>query len=327
MPKSSFTFFLVFIIGLIGGGVIIYQLVPTPKDNPLIQKRLSGNYQFINPLLECDNQSPVIFHPNLNQLKNQITSYLDQLKLANHLTGASVYFRDLNNGPWFGINEKDKFSPASLIKVPVLLAYYKAAETDNNLLTQTIKNSASLPSSPGQNILPQPSLIPDASYSISDLIEKMIVYSDNQAYALLLSHIGTAKINATLTDLGLEYVVKDNTENSLLVKDYAGLFRILFNASYLSKNYSEQALNLLSNTKFDQGLTAKLPSTLAVSHKFGERHFVNTQEKQLHDCGIVYLPNRPYLVCIMTRGQNFDDLAQSIAHISSLIYQTVSSSN
>lgn len=40
----------------------------------------------------------------------------------------SVYFRNLTNGNWFGIEEKELFSPASLMKLPLLLAYYKLEE-------------------------------------------------------------------------------------------------------------------------------------------------------------------------------------------------------
>jgi len=27
---------------------------------------------------------------------------------------------------------------------------------------------------------------------------------------------------------------------------------------------------------------------------------------QLHDCGIVYYPETPYLLCVMTKGWNFE---------------------
>jgi beta-lactamase class A len=42
----------------------------------------------------------------------------------------SVYLRALNNGDRLGIDEKEYFSPASLIKVPVLMAYLKKSELE-----------------------------------------------------------------------------------------------------------------------------------------------------------------------------------------------------
>jgi hypothetical protein len=63
-----------------------------------------------------------------------------------------------------------------------------------------------------------------------------------------------------------------------------------------------------------------LPKSLAVAHKFGERELPNGI-KQLHDCGIVYLPKHPYLLCIMTRGTDYDRLSTVISTISKKIYE------
>jgi hypothetical protein len=44
---------------------------------------------------------------------------------------------------------------------------------------------------------------------------------------------------------------------------------------------------------------------------------------QLHDCGIVYYPHKPYLLCVMTRGKSSDDNSKMIAEISKLVYREV----
>jgi hypothetical protein len=54
------------------------------------------------------------------------------------LSEASVYFRQLNGGPWFGINEDTMFTPGSLLKVPLIMSVYMKAEKDPTLLTKTI---------------------------------------------------------------------------------------------------------------------------------------------------------------------------------------------
>jgi beta-lactamase class A len=85
---------------------------------------------------------------------------------------------------------------------------------------------------------------------------------------------------------------------------------------------SEKALKLLSQIKYTDALVKGINNPqIIVSHKFGERTFNDTGEKQLHDCGIVYIPQKPYLVCIMTRGDDFTKLSSSIAQISKTIYQ------
>lgn len=48
---------------------------------------------------------------------------------------------------------------------------------------------------------------------------------------------------------------------------------------------------------------------------------VNSRE--LHDCGIIYHPYRPYLLCVMTSGKDFQGLKDTIQAISTLTYQEV----
>jgi hypothetical protein len=76
-------------------------------------------------------------------------------------------------------------------------------------------------------------------------------------------------------------------------------------------------------TEFDQGIVAGVPKGVTIAHKFGEREVVGEPEKQLHDCGIVYYPKHPYLICIMTRGSDFEKLAQGIRELSELVYKEI----
>lgn len=306
-------------------GLLIGLLIPlTPKSNPFKEIRNRQNYKFINPLLECDSD---LFtdDKNLNQLKDKLNFIINQQKTTKNISFASVYFRDLNNGPWLGINEKEYFSPASLIKVPMMIAYFKAAESNPSILSKEIENTR--PYNPEeQNFAPTNILELNKNYTIEQLIEQMIKYSDNIAYELLLSNIDNSIVYKVYEDLGVDIskAKDDPSGNIITVKDYASFFRILYNSSYLSKEYSEKALNILSKTNFYSGLVAGIPENVQVSHKFGERRYIETNERQLHDCGIVYLSKNPYLLCVMTRGNDFDKLTGLIKQISKTIYENFS---
>ncbi len=284
------------------------------------------NYQFINPLLECDSAS---FSQNvtLDSLKAKLESYLDNLTSNHQITLASIYFRDLNNGPWIGINEKEDFSPASLIKVPLMITYYKQAESNPEILKQSLTYLPTKNNELTQDILPSVTLTPEQKYPIEELIKNMIVYSDNQAYDLLLNNIDNQLLIETYQDLGVDIskAFNDPNGNIISVKNYAAFFRILYNGSYLSNAMSEKALSLLSQVQFQDGLVKGVNNpNIKIAHKFGERSYTDTGEKQLHDCGIVYLPQKPYLICTMTRGQDFKKLSSVIAEISKIIYEDVS---
>jgi beta-lactamase class A len=123
----------VFLLGLIVG-LVVHQHPPAlTKD---VRSNESG-YRFINPLLECENAS-FENRANLAELQNKLEERINEGKNKSEVRQVSVYFRDLNNGPWFGINENEKFSPASLIKVPVMIAYFKLAETNPEILDKQI---------------------------------------------------------------------------------------------------------------------------------------------------------------------------------------------
>jgi beta-lactamase class A len=108
---------------------------------------------------------------------------------------------------------------------------------------------------------------------------------------------------------------------------YSRFFRVLYNSTYLSRTMSEYALELLSRGSFSDGLPAGVPNGVLVAHQFGERTHPATGERQLHDCGIVYAPTRPYLLCVMTRGKEFKQLASVISDISREVYREMELSN
>jgi hypothetical protein len=53
--------------------------------------------------------------------------------------------------------------------------------------------------------------------------------------------------------------------------------------------------------------------------EWGDGHTV-----ELHDCGIVYLNNNPYIITVMTRGTDMEKLAEAVATISKMTYENLS---
>ena len=75
-----------------------------------------GQDGFVNPLLEytaAENQFSEIAPLN-EALSDRIAM---EVKNGN-ATNIGVFFQDLSSGRWAGVNQSDKFSPASLQKSP-----------------------------------------------------------------------------------------------------------------------------------------------------------------------------------------------------------------
>lgn len=157
------------------------------QEKNLQEVRESG-YKFISPLLECETGKDYYKLNGLDSLQNEVEELVAQQKKSGLITDAAVYFRDLNNGPWFGVNEHVAFSPASLLKLPVMMAYYKKAESDPEFLKKKVTYEAK-DALLDQNIAPKESLQIGKAYTFEELLERMMVYSDNAALTLLEHNI------------------------------------------------------------------------------------------------------------------------------------------
>ncbi len=295
---------------------------PKSDSDQGIRRELRSRGTLTNPLLECDVSKGV--YTELQPFEVKIEDYVNRQLKNTQVKDIAVYFRDLNNGPWFGVNELKDYSPASLLKVPIMLAYLRYANGDPSILEKKLTIDTVAPDDM-QNIKevkPAVPLTAGDQYSVDDLIRRMIESSDNAAAKALLDNLDQRFLNNTFTDLGMIVPEERSLEDFMSVKEYASFFRILFNASYLSKPGSEKALQYLTRSAFTEGIIAGVPVGITVAHKFGER-VTSDHLKQLHDCGIVYYPNRPYVLCIMTRGTDFDALAKTIKEISTLVYQEI----
>ncbi len=296
-----------------GGGRLKDYFFPDNDLQPKGEIHQSG-YQYISPLLECAD-----FHDiKKNELEEKLKNLINRKIKDQEITYASIYFRDLNNGPWIGINEQENFTPASLLKVPLMIAYLKIAETAPQTLQEEILIDNGEGKGLSQNIIPLKTVESGKKYKVADLLNYMIVYSDNRAANALLQHIDPDTLDKIYADLGMKAPGDGQDENFMSVRDYSSFFRILYNASYLNRDLSEKALQILTNSQFTQGLTAGVPDNIVVAHKFGERVLV--EGKQLHDCGIIYKKNNPYLLCIMTRGNDFAKMSTAIKDFSGLVY-------
>lgn len=283
-----------------------------------------SSLRYINLDLDCKN-NPLVSKKNYVELKNRLETFIQDNKTANTVTDVSVYFRDLQNGPTLGIDEYALFSPASLLKLPLLLTYENLKDTTQPDLfnqTTTVKDDGDTLI---QIIPPKQSAKIGRTYSIGDLLTLMMTYSDNNSYFALLDYLQKISPNVdvekqTFVDLGV-VDPQDVFQNTISVKAYGSIFTQLYNASYFNnEETSDDVLSLLTRTDWKDGINAGVPSSVTVAHKFGERQDLDNGVTQLHDCGIVYYPGNPYLLCIMTRGHDIKTLAGVISSISKMVY-------
>lgn len=290
--------------------------------------RLSG-YQFTSPLLSCNFSALRVF-PQSQSMNTAILATINAHIAGHDVAKASTYFLDFANTQWSATNQNETYYPSSLGKIPIMMAYYRLAESSPQLLDKKITYPQGGPDlNNSQDIKPAEAIVPGKTYSIDDLIDYMIRYSDNNATQLLYNSIDKTILQNVYNDLQIPTEDDPTITNFDFItpQQIATLFRILYNATYLSHDASEKALQLMSQSSFIEGIPAGVPSSTVVSHKFGLVGItsgIKTTEHELHDCGIVYGSPDTYVLCVMTRGSaSLDKMQNTIADISRTVYDQV----
>jgi beta-lactamase class A len=314
----------VLLIGLIMGWFFKSSNLLNKNATPVLVRENSSDYAFINPFI-FSKISKDFYTEEYKNLTAHFNESINKSVSLGNAEDISVYFRDLNTGHWTGVNEDLKYEPGSLLKVVVMVGTLKHALLQPDILTEKLSYRSPLEET--QYFKPRKTL-QVGPQSVQNLLESMIVYSDNGAADTLLSNpqINNSFQSAYKTFL-LPSISSPTTTDYMSPRGYSVVFRTLYDSTYLTWDLSNQALEFLSRTDFKNGLVAGIPSNIPVAHKFGE-HTTESESgialnKQLHDCGIIYYPNKPYLLCIMTRGQDYTKLENVIQELSSVAYTFV----
>lgn len=337
---------LVFVIGLVIGFVLPDLKKANSKDRIVYQKKINKQantaskftYPFLNPLAS----NPEFRNINMcatSEIEGKVQKYISR-NVTKPGVEIAVYFRDLNTNFKFGINEYSKFGPSSLMKVPVMIAALKKAEEHPEALEKLIL----FPKSRENEIKGMDEsteklrsmLVPGRSYTIDELIHCMILNSDNEAAFLLLENLTEEYVHQVEMELG--FVMEENVAfygDIIGVKQYSSFFRALYNASYLNEKMSNYALEILSDSRFGHGIRKSIPEHIKVAHKYGSNGIpVSNNElkvNQLHHFGLVYVHPKPFLLGIMTRGDDEKEMEIYIREISEIVYKevekTISTSN
>jgi len=276
-----------------------HAVAPPPEETEADLREAAG--RFTQPLLACRTKRSQ--QPGFTALHGTLDATIRAFVSAGRATQVSVYLRDLETGDWTGIHADERFSPASLLKVPVMMAVLMLAQNQPDLLSVRLAYPLQAPDTSLTGVQTQ------VSKSIDELLQMMIADSDNDASAVLTRFVGEQRIADIYANLRLKLPRQAERDDAFTVRDYAGFFQLLYDATLLNHDMSEKALGYLAKCTFSVGLRAGVLEPIEIAHKFGLRG-AGRDTVQLHDCGIVYAPGHPYLLCVMTRGLQPADATQ-----------------
>jgi beta-lactamase class A len=244
--------------------------------------------------------------------------------LAEYTGRWGIVILNHSNGQKLQLNPQMLFPSASMIKIPIMYEVMRQAAAKIISLDQSliVKDEFRVG---GAGILKE--LRPDISMTVRELVTLMIVLSDNTATNMLIDLVGMDAINKTMMDIGLKATVLRRRmmdfdaalagkENDTSAADLAYLFAAIYDSLELPTDYSALMLDILTRQQVQDKLPFYLPEGTQIAHKTGTLPGVE------HDGGILFLPNGPYIICILTAdlAVNFQGL-QLVASIGKVIYE------
>ena len=292
----------------------------------------------VSLLLDNDASSYVFLHPLLGVIvpkawgQVKFKSLTDQVEAdaasepAGSIDRYAFYYKDMSSTLWTGINETDQYDPGSLLKLAFAVSVYKQAESDPGILYRQLTYTPSVANiqSNFADALPT-NLVVGQSYSVPYLVKDMLEDSDNGAKDLLVTSLNSDIIDQAFKDLSITLPASpDYPGFTISAQEFSRFLRILYYGTYdIQWGDSNQLLQYLANSTYTEGLVAGVPKGVVVAHKYGEQLATADGKPsgiELSDCGIVYHPKNPYLICVMTQGTNATELAAFIAKVSATTY-------
>ena len=231
----------------------------------------------------------------------------------------SAYVKNLDSGEEILINNQSMYS-ASLIKAFVLADSYNEMENVMANEGQKLKKEADSP---------------EVKVKVDDLICNMITVSDNESFNELVRlqsekndfKEGAEKINEYLKEEGYGDTSVQHTlapsaspstglggRNTTSVKDCGMLLERIYKGDCVSKEASEEMLNILLQQEVDWKIPSGLSSDIKVANKTGE-----TDTSQ-HDIAIVYGEKTTYIFCVMSQNCPESTAIHNIRDLSRVVY-------
>lgn len=305
MPATRHLILSVLFVSLLGN-VLLFSFLhnTTQEQHSLTTFKEKYPYLAIDILKDIPNDPMTNFLPLRDTIQKEISPYKDDF---------AFYFEYLPTGTSIGVNEDDEFTAASLLKVPVVMAYFHMKERLNIHEDKTVALKAS---ELNQNYGDLYKKGVGYQLNLDDAVRLALQKSDNTASLVLADQISEEDFQYVYEGLDIPMVEKDG--NPLITaQQYTSIFKALYYSSILTTEDSQKILALLTKTKFTKMLPSGVPAGVPVAHKIG------LIDKQIYqDCGIVYIPNRPYLLCMISKSDN-KTAAARMGKLSQMVYAYV----
>lgn len=259
----------------------------------------------INTNAEIDINNNTLGRHDRNNRKTKDDIQRDITAIINKYSkeDIGIAFKDLTTGVYIGSNDDEQFTAASTIKVAFALYICKCLEQGIYSL-EDILTYRSADYEGGSGIIQSDSV--GTKYTLKEVLEYMIVYSDNIATNMIIRLVGYTKLKTEIGNMINENI--DTKNNIVTSKQMEKFLELLYEKR--DEKYYSMLVDFMKNTKSDEILTDNINKE-HVARKIGE------YGANVHDVGL-FFEHEPYILSVYTNG--LSNSREVISNISKEIY-------
>src|SRR5438552_3113011 len=230
-------------------------------------------------------------------------------EIANRLDGVmGIAILDLTDGRSLLRNADRVFPAASSIKIAILLELYRQDQEARTGAKGKAKLDDIYTFDP-KDLVEDSRIMAGLTAGVTrvtnrNLAQFMVTVSDNAAANVLIDRVGKDNVNAMLHSLGLSKTMlrrkmmdvaaaRRGEENVAPPQEMVRLLEVIYQGKILNKELNAAFIKQLSTLK-EGYLPRELPAGVQVANKPGSLEAVRT------DSGVVFVPNRPFAISVMT---------------------------
>ena len=230
-------------------------------------------------------------------------------EISTRLDGViGVAILDLTDGRFLLRNADRVFPAASSIKLAILLELYRQDQESHAGAKGKVRLDEIYTFDP-KDLVEDSRIMAGLTPGVTrvtnrDLAQFMVAVSDNAAANILYDRVGRDNVNTMLRGLGLSKTMlrrkmmdiaaaRRGEENVATPQEMVRLLEAIFKEKALNKEATTNLIKQLSTLK-QSYIPRDLPQNVQVANKPGELEGVRT------DSGLVFAPNRPFAISVMT---------------------------
>ncbi|WP_416675802.1 serine hydrolase [Egbenema bharatensis] len=235
-----------------------------------------------------------------------------------------VFVLDLDSGDYLSLNGEMTFSAASMIKVPILLAFFQDVDAGKIRLDEMVTMlEGDIVGEAGEMQFDGAG----TQYTALETAANMIIISDNTATNMIIRLLGGVEVvNQRFQEWGLQQTTLRNPlpdlegTNEASPRELSHLLARVSEGEFLTMRSRDRFLDIMQRTVANGLLPATLGQGATIAHKTGDIGSL------LGDTGLIDMPSgKRYAITVMVKRPHNDDRAfEMIRQISGVTYEYLS---